>query len=106
MMTWAKVKTVACAALGTLVVLSGVGVAIFDLVAGEAKGDTPVRGAAEADKQVTVRCTDAAGNSVTAAAVAVFWLLQWGGLFVPLMFGYLAYSNFIALQAYRFRGPW
>ncbi len=42
----------------------------------------------------------------TAAAVAVFWLLQWGGLFVPLMFGYLAYSNFIALQAYRFRGPW
>jgi len=41
-----------------------------------------------------------------AAAVAIFWFFQWKTFFVPLMFGYLAYSNFIALKAYGFRGPW
>ena len=41
-----------------------------------------------------------------AAAVAVFWFFQWKTFLVPLMFGYLAYSNFIALKTYRFRGPW
>jgi len=41
-----------------------------------------------------------------AGAVAVFWLFQWGGFFVPLLFGYLAYSSFIALKAFGVRGPW
>ncbi len=43
---------------------------------------------------------------VAAVAVAMFWLFQWGGLFVPLLFGYLAYSSIVTLRAYQGRGPW
>lgn len=43
---------------------------------------------------------------VVAIAVAVFGLYQWRDIFIALLFGFLAFSNFTALQAYRFRGPW
>ncbi len=42
---------------------------------------------------------------VTAAALAVYGITA-GSLFMLLMFGYLAYGSYVALQAYRHRGPW
>ncbi len=42
----------------------------------------------------------------TAVVVAVYWFAEWRDFFVPLMFGYLAFTNYVTLKAYRFRGPW
>lgn len=43
---------------------------------------------------------------LTAVVVAVYWFAKWHSFFVPLMFGYLAFTNYVTLKAYRFRGPW
>ncbi|MBN1395797.1 MAG: site-2 protease family protein [Pirellulales bacterium] len=43
---------------------------------------------------------------VVAVAVAIFGLFQWKELFLALLFGYLAFSNYVALKAYSWRGPW
>lgn len=41
---------------------------------------------------------------IAAAAFAVYTLFTWGGLFVPIMFGMLAFSSYQMLQAYTGRG--
>ena len=43
-------------------------------------------------------------SMITAGGVAVYALLASGSLFTPLLFGYLAYQNYVALQAYEGRG--
>ena len=45
-------------------------------------------------------------SMITAAALAAFAMLEWRELFVALLFGYLAFSSFMAMQAYTRRGPW
>jgi Zn-dependent protease len=40
---------------------------------------------------------------ITAAAFAVYALVAWGTLFVPIMFGMLAYGSYQMLQAYTGR---
>ena len=40
-------------------------------------------------------------STVTGAAVAVFVLVNHRSLFMALMFGYLAYTSYATLQAYR-----
>jgi stage IV sporulation protein FB len=42
----------------------------------------------------------------TAAALAIVGLLQWRSVFMALFFGWMAYSSYAALEAYRRRGPW
>jgi Zn-dependent protease len=42
---------------------------------------------------------------VVAGAMAVVGLLTWGSLFTALLFGYLAFTNYQALQAYQ-RNDW
>jgi stage IV sporulation protein FB len=44
-------------------------------------------------------------SMATGAAMAVYGLLAWGSLFVAVMFGYLAYMSYQALQAYQ-RNYW
>jgi membrane-associated protease RseP (regulator of RpoE activity) len=39
----------------------------------------------------------------TAGGLAVIGLLVWRDVFIAIVFGYLAYSNYAALQAYRSR---
>jgi Zn-dependent protease len=43
---------------------------------------------------------------VTAIGVAVAGLVLLGEPFIAIMFGFLAYSSYRALQAYQGRGPW
>jgi len=45
-------------------------------------------------------------SALTATALAVVGLALWKSPFVTLLFGYLAYSSYMALQAYNRRGPW
>jgi len=40
-------------------------------------------------------------STIAAAAVAVWGLLSFGSLFIPLFFGYLAYSSYQTLRAYE-----
>ncbi len=42
---------------------------------------------------------------ITAAALAVYGITV-GSIFMLIMFGYLAYGSYVALRAYRSRGPW
>jgi stage IV sporulation protein FB len=41
-----------------------------------------------------------------AAAMAAFGLLRWNDVYVAMLFGYLAFSSYVALQAYGGRSPW
>jgi len=41
-----------------------------------------------------------------AVAMAVFGYVEWRSVFVALFFGYLAYTNYMTLQAYNGRGLW
>jgi len=43
---------------------------------------------------------------LAAGAMALVGLVLWKSFFVTLMFGYLAYASFAALQAYGGRNPW
>jgi len=42
---------------------------------------------------------------ITAGALAVYGISA-GSFFMLIMFGYLAYGSYVALRAYRSRGPW
>lgn len=41
-----------------------------------------------------------------ATAMAIVGIVLWKSVFVAIMFGYLAYSSFVTLQAYSGRYPW
>jgi len=43
---------------------------------------------------------------VTAVSMAAVGLILLGDVFIAVMFGFLAYFSYAALQAYRGRGPW
>ena len=43
---------------------------------------------------------------LTAIAVAVIALFRLGDFYIAVMFDFLAYASYAALQAYRGRGPW
>ena len=43
---------------------------------------------------------------ITAGALAAFALVEWHQWFIALLFGYLAFSSYMALQAYSGRRPW
>ena len=42
----------------------------------------------------------------TAVGMAVVGFLLWNSIYVALLFGYLAFSSYRTLQAYRGQGPW
>lgn len=44
-------------------------------------------------------------SMVVAAAMAMTAMVHWRSLFTTLLFAYLAYSSYVALQSYRGRGP-
>lgn len=41
-----------------------------------------------------------------AAGMAIFGYVQWNSVFMALFFGYLAFTSYSTLEAYRGRGPW
>lgn len=43
---------------------------------------------------------------ITGIAVAAIALVSLGDIFIAILFGFLAYSSYATLQAYRGRGPW
>ncbi|MFH1920540.1 MAG: site-2 protease family protein [Planctomycetota bacterium] len=43
---------------------------------------------------------------ITGIGVAVISLVSLGDIYIAILFGFLAYSSYAALQAYRGRGPW
>lgn len=45
-------------------------------------------------------------SMITGVAMAVIALLTLRSVFIAVMFGFLAYFSYAALQAYRGRGPW
>lgn len=45
-------------------------------------------------------------SMITGAALAIVGLLQWGSVFVALLFGYLAFTSYVTLQGYSGRRPW
>jgi len=44
-------------------------------------------------------------SMVTGAAVAIIAAMRWNDLYMALLFAYLAYSSYVALQSYMGRGP-
>jgi Zn-dependent protease len=42
----------------------------------------------------------------TAVAMAVFFLVKWDDYFLAFLFGWMAFSNYVTLQAYQGRSPW